>query len=46
MGHTGIPIEVGDYKKAVLIVYFGAIVQYPNSDGSIEDYRDLLKNPF
>lgn len=44
MGHTGIPIEVGDYKKAVFDgKYFGAIVQYPNSDGSIEDYREFVE---
>ena len=24
--------------------YFGAIVQYPNSEGSIEDYRNFIEN--
>ncbi|MEJ7673283.1 MAG: hypothetical protein WKF59_11355 [Chitinophagaceae bacterium] len=22
--------------------FFGAIIQYPNSEGSIEDYRDFI----
>jgi glycine dehydrogenase len=33
----------GDYRTADLDEqYFGAIVQYPNSEGSIEDYREFI----
>ena len=42
---TPISIELvyGDYKTATLDEnYFGAIVQYPNSIGSVEDYRDFI----
>ncbi len=40
---VGIEIVYGDYKKAVIdATYFGAIVQYPNDKGSIEDYRDFI----
>jgi glycine dehydrogenase len=42
---TPIHIELvfGDYKKAVLDEsYFGAIVQYPNSNGAVEDYRKFI----
>jgi glycine dehydrogenase len=39
----GVEVVFGDYKKAVIDdSYFGAIVQYPNSDGSIEDYRNFI----
>jgi glycine dehydrogenase len=42
------PIEIelvfGDYKKIILDEsYFGAIVQYPNNNGSIEDYRSFIQ---
>src|SRR5688572_22650900 len=38
----GIEIVTGDYKKATIdSSYFGAIVQYPNNKGSIEDYREF-----
>jgi glycine dehydrogenase len=42
-----IPIDIeiveGDYKTANIdTTYFGAIVQYPNDKGSIEDYRDFI----
>ena len=41
---VGIEIVEGDYKKANIDnTYFGAIVQYPNNKGSIEDYRDFIK---
>lgn len=41
----GIEIIEGDYKTALLDdTYFGAIVQYPNSNGSIEDYRGFIAN--
>ena len=40
---VGIEIVEGDYKKASIDAsYFGAIVQYPNDKGSIEDYRDFV----
>jgi len=39
----GIELVHGDYKNAALDeTYFGAIVQYPNSVGSVEDYRDFI----
>lgn len=39
-----IEIVTGDYKTAQLDdTFFGAIVQYPNSDGSVEDYRHFIK---
>lgn len=43
---TPINIELvyGDYKTASLDEsFFGAIVQYPNSTGSVEDYSDFIK---
>jgi glycine dehydrogenase len=43
---TPINIELvfGDYKTAVLDEsYFGAIVQYPNADGAVEDYRKFIE---
>ncbi len=43
---TPIQIELveGDYKNAVLDeTYFGAIVQYPNSNGAVEDYRNFIQ---
>ncbi|HZZ74273.1 MAG TPA: aminomethyl-transferring glycine dehydrogenase, partial [Puia sp.] len=39
-----IQLVTGDYSKAeVDETYFGAIVQYPNSEGNIPDYRDFIK---
>jgi glycine dehydrogenase len=39
----GIEVVFGDYKTAELDeLYFGALVQYPNSIGSIEDYRTFI----
>jgi len=39
----GIEIVTGDYKKANIdSAYCGAIVQYPNDKGSIEDYREFI----
>ncbi len=39
----GIEIVEGDYKTASIDAnYFGAIVQYPNDKGSIEDYRSFI----
>ena len=40
----GIELVHGDYKTATIDdSYFGAIVQYPNSIGSVEDHRDFIK---
>ncbi len=40
---VGIEIVEGDYKTATIDAsYFGAILQYPNDKGSIEDYRDFI----
>ena len=39
----GMKIVTGDYKTFTFTPeVFGAIVQYPNADGSIEDYRDFI----
>ena len=39
----GIEIAVGNYATAALDEsYFGAIVQYPNSNGSVNDYREFI----
>lgn len=39
----GIEIVEGDYRQANIDnSFFGAIVQYPNSNGSIEDYRQFI----
>lgn len=38
-----IEVVFGDYKTAVLDnTYFGALVQYPNNVGSVEDYTDFI----
>lgn len=44
MEHFGIEMEIGDYKTVALDnnSYFGAIVQYPNNIGNIEDYRGFV----
>jgi len=39
----GIEIVFGDYKTAEIdATYFGALVQYPNDKGSVEDYRSFI----
>jgi glycine dehydrogenase len=39
----GIQLVYGDYKTAEIDdTYFGAIVQYPNDNGSVEDYRSFI----
>jgi glycine dehydrogenase len=39
----GIQIVYGDYKTAEIDgTYFGAVVQYPNDKGSVEDYRSFI----
>jgi glycine dehydrogenase len=40
----GIEVVVGDYKTATIDEsYFGALVQYPNDKGSVEDYRGFIQ---
>lgn len=40
---VGIEIVEGDYQTASIDdTYFGAIVQYPNSNGAINDYRSFI----
>lgn len=42
---VGIELVFGDYKTANIdATYFGAIVQYPNNIGSIEDYSTFINN--
>ena len=44
MQHVGIELEVGDYKTVTLDnSFFGAIVQYPNNNGNVEDYRAFVE---
>jgi glycine dehydrogenase len=39
-----IELVFGDYKTAVIDdQYFGALVQYPNDKGSVEDYRTFIE---
>ena len=41
----GIELVFGEYQKVLLDdTYFGALIQYPNSNGSIEDYRGFIAN--
>lgn len=41
----GIELNIGDFSSFKFSEkYFGAIVQYPNSNGNIEDYIDFTKN--
>ncbi len=41
---VGIELVFGDYKSSKLDEsYFGALVQYPNDKGSVEDYRDFIQ---
>lgn len=40
----GIEVVFGDYKTTNIdATYFGALVQYPNNKGSIEDYRNFIE---
>ena len=43
--HFGFEMVVGDYKNHSFDNknFFGAIVQYPNSDGNVEDYRAFVE---
>ncbi len=39
----GIEIVVGDYQTATIDdTYFGALIQYPNSKGSVHDYKTFI----
>lgn len=41
---VGIEVVFGDYKTTQLDqTYFGALVQYPNDKGSVEDYRNFIQ---
>jgi glycine dehydrogenase len=41
----GIEVITGDYKTAQLDEsFFGALVQYPNNKGSVEDYRSFIQS--
>lgn len=40
----GIELVFGNYQTAVLDeTYFGAIIQYPDSDGLVADYREFIE---
>jgi glycine dehydrogenase len=40
----GIEVVVGNYRTAAIDnSYFGAMVQYPNDKGSVEDYRQFIQ---
>ncbi|MFN2439267.1 MAG: aminomethyl-transferring glycine dehydrogenase, partial [Chitinophagaceae bacterium] len=40
---VGIEVVFGDYKTATIDQnYFGALVQYPNDKGSVEDYKKFI----
>ncbi len=40
-----IQVVFGDYKMAAIDnTYFGALIQYPNDKGSVEDYRGFIDN--
>ena len=40
----GIEIVIGDYKNASIDdTYFGALIQYPNSNGAAKDYRSFIE---
>jgi glycine dehydrogenase len=39
----GVELVLGDFKQAQLDeTYFGAIVQYPDSEGAVKDYREFV----
>lgn len=44
MEYVGIDVEIGDYKATTLDdSFFGAIVQYPNNNGNVEDYSGFVE---
>ncbi|MFM2337712.1 MAG: aminomethyl-transferring glycine dehydrogenase [Bacteroidota bacterium] len=41
---VGIEIIEGDYKNSAIDnTFFGAIIQYPNDNGAVEDYRNFIE---
>lgn len=41
----GVELVYGDYKTAKIDnTYFGALIQYPNDNGSVEDYRAFISS--
>ncbi|MCK9342870.1 MAG: aminomethyl-transferring glycine dehydrogenase [Massilibacteroides sp.] len=43
MHHRNVELIIGDYKTFVFNEnVFGAIIQYPNADGNIEDFKDFM----
>lgn len=39
----GVEVVLGDYRNATIEEgFFGALVQYPNNEGSVEDYRSFI----
>jgi glycine dehydrogenase len=41
----GIEVVVGEYRTAKIdATYFGALLQYPNDKGSVEDYRNFISS--
>jgi glycine dehydrogenase len=41
----GIELVIGHYREAQIdSTYFGAIIQYPDANGSINDYRSFIRN--
>jgi glycine dehydrogenase len=41
----GIEVVIGDHTNAAIDeAYFGALIQYPNNTGSVEDYREFIEN--
>ena len=42
---VGIEVVIGDYKTVQIDQnYFGALIQYPNDKGSVEDYRNFIRH--
>ena len=42
---VGIEVVIGDYKTVQIDqTYFGALIQYPNDKGSVEDYRNFIRH--
>jgi glycine dehydrogenase len=40
----GIQLVINDYKNEPLNdAYFGALIQYPNAEGAVEDYRSFIE---
>ncbi|HXS35689.1 MAG TPA: aminomethyl-transferring glycine dehydrogenase [Flavipsychrobacter sp.] len=40
----GVEVVIGDYKNAEIDeTFFGALLQYPNDKGSVEDYRSFIE---